>query len=131
MNKLEILQAFNNHFFEFVEDIQNVFPNDADIMVTKLALSAVRKLNPKMIIKIWYEYIANKYNDQIEIEELSFFIDKDYSHDLTDLGSSSANNIMSKIDVLREPIRNMGEENQQKSMKYIKNLSKLSKIYNL
>jgi hypothetical protein len=130
MNKSEILQAFNNHFFEFVEDIQNVFPNDADIMVTKIALTAVRKVNPKMIIKMWYEYIANKYNDKIENEDLSFFIDKDYSHDLNGLDSSSANNIMSKINVLREPIRNMGEENQQKSMKYIKNLSKLSKIYN-
>ena len=129
MDKSTLLQAFNNHFFEFVEDIQNVFPNDADIVLAKNALLAVRKVNPKLIVKIWYEYIAIKYEDQIEKGDISFFIDKDYSDDLMSFGNSS-DTIVSKINVLREPIMNMGKENQEKSMKYIINLSKLSKLYN-
>ena len=129
MDKSTLLQAFNNHFFEFVEDIQNVFPNDADIILAKNALLAVRKVNPKLIVKIWYEYIAIKYEDQIEKGDISFFIDKDYSDDLMSFGNSS-DTIVSKINVLREPIMNMGKENQEKSMKYIINLSKLSKLYN-
>jgi len=130
MDKSNLLQAFNSHFVEFIDDIQSVFPNDADVMLAKTALSAIRKVNPKLIIKIWCEYIANKYETQIENGDLSFFIDKDYKDDLIYLSSSTSDTIISKINVLREPIRNMGEENQAKSMKYIINLSKLSKLYN-
>lgn len=129
MDKSNLLQAFNTHFFEFVEDIQSVFPKDADVMLAKTALATIRKVNPKLIIKIWYEYIATKYENQIEQGDLSFFIDKDYQDDLVYLSSSTSDTIISKINVLRDPIRNMGKENQEKSMKYIVNLSKLSKVY--
>ena len=47
-----ILTAFNDHFIEFVSDIQNVFPEDADILTAKNALITIRKANPKMIVKI-------------------------------------------------------------------------------
>lgn len=130
MDKLSLLQAFNTHFFEFIEDIQSVFPNDPDVALAKTALSAIRKMNPKLIIKIWYDYIAVKYDNQIENGDFSFFIDKDYKEDLVYLSSSTSDTIISKINVLREPIRNMGKENQEKSMKYIVNLSKISNLYN-
>ena len=48
-----ILTAFNDHFAEFVADIQNVFPEDPDILTAKNALLTIRKANPKMIVKIW------------------------------------------------------------------------------
>lgn len=129
MDKSTILQAFNNHFFEFVDDVQSVFPDDTDIMAAKTALAAMRKMNPRLITKIWYESVVLKYDEQIQNGDISFFLNKDYSEDLTDMGSSS-NAIISKINILREPIKNMGQENQDKSMKYIKNLNKLAKLYN-
>jgi len=130
MDKSSLLQAFNTHFFEFVDDIQSVFPKDPDVMLAKTALATIKKVNPKLIIKIWYEYIALKYEKEIERGDLSFFINKDYQDDLAYLSSSTSDTIITKINVLREPIRNMGKENQEKSMKYIVNLSKISKIYN-
>jgi hypothetical protein len=129
MDKSTILQAFNNHFFEFVDDIQNVFPENTDISASKLALSAMRRMNPRLIIKIWHDYVVLKYDDNIQNGDISFFLNKDYSEDLAGLGSYS-NTIISKINVLREPIKNMGAENQDKSMKYIKNLNKMAKLYN-
>ena len=53
-----ILQAFNDHFFEFVKDVENVFPNDEDILVAKNSLITIRKANPKMIIKIWTQFVV-------------------------------------------------------------------------
>lgn len=129
MDKSTILQAFNNHFFEFVDDVQSVFPDDTDIMAAKTALVTMRKMNPRLIAKIWYESVVLKYDEQIQNGDISFFLNKDYSEDLTDMGPSS-NTIISKINILREPIKNMGQENQDKSMKYIKNLNKLAKLYN-
>ena len=42
-----ILTAFNDHFVEFVTDIQSVFPEDHDILVAKNSLLAIRKANQK------------------------------------------------------------------------------------
>jgi hypothetical protein len=36
---------------------------------------------------------------------------------------------MQKVDTLRGPVRDMGTENQAKSMKYIQNLTKLAKLH--
>ena len=55
-----ILTAFNDHFLEFLNDIQSVFPDDPDILSAKNALTLIRKANPKMIVKIWKTFIADK-----------------------------------------------------------------------
>jgi hypothetical protein len=128
MDGASILKAFNDHFVDFLEDIQNVFPNDSVILTAKNALVAIRKTNPKMIIKIWREYIVSKYEAEIMNGDISFFINKDYANDLTYMDGSNV--IVEKINLLRTPISNMGSENQQKCMHYIKNLTKLSKLYN-
>ena len=119
-----ILTAFNDHFSEFLNDIQSVFPNDPDILSDKNALTMIRKANPKMIVKIWKSFIADKYRTQIELNDISFFIDKDYSSDVST--ASGSDKIMESIDRLREPIRNMAPDNQAKVMKYIQNLTKLA-----
>jgi hypothetical protein len=121
-----ILIAFNDHFLEFLNDVQSVFPTDPDILAAKNALTLIRKANPKMIVKIWKTFIADKYRDQIERGDISFFIDKDYSTDVST--ASGSDKIMESIDRLREPVRNMGTENQAKVMKYIQNLTKLSNM---
>ena len=78
-----ILTAFNEHFVEFVTDIQNVFPENVDVLTAKNSLLAIRKANPKLIVKIWNSYIVGKYIKEIEAGDISFFIDKDYSADFS------------------------------------------------
>lgn len=121
-----ILTAFNDHFIEFVNDVQCVFPNDPDILATKNALTAIRKANPKMIVKIWNTFIVSKYKSEIEAGNIEFFINKDYSQDVS--VSTNSDKIMESIDRLREPIKNMSYENQAKVMKYIQNLTKLAQL---
>jgi len=121
-----ILTAFNDHFLQFINDVQLVFPEDSDVLAAKNALIAIRKANPKMIVKIWKIFIADKYRRQIDEHDISFFLTKDYSSDVS--SSNNSDKIMESIDRLREPIRNMGPENQAKVMKYIENLTKLSDL---
>jgi hypothetical protein len=121
-----ILTAFNDHFLEFLNDIQSVFPEDVDVLTAKNALTAIRKANPKMIVKIWRVFIAEKYRDQILAGDIAFFIDKDYGSDVST--AQNSDKIMESINRLREPIRNMGPDNQAKVMKYIQNLTKLSEL---
>ena len=121
-----ILSAFNDHFFDFLNDVQNVFPEDADILTARNALSTVRKANPKMIVKIWNAFIVGKYKGEIEAGNIDFFINKDYSSDVS--SASNSDKIMESINRLREPIKNMTPENQAKVMKYILNLTKLAEL---
>ena len=88
-----------------------------DILTAKNALVAIRKANPKMIVKIWKGFIADKYRSQILAGDIGFFISKDQSTDVAN--ASNSDKIMESIDRLREPVRNMGPENQSKVMKYI------------
>jgi hypothetical protein len=119
-----ILTAFNDHFIDFVTDVHNVFPDDPDILATKNALIAIRKANPKMIVKIWNKFIVGKYKPQIEAGNIDFFISKDYSQDVS--SASNSDKIMETINRLREPIRQMTPVSQAKTMKYIQNLTKLA-----
>jgi hypothetical protein len=121
-----ILTAFNDHFLEFINDVHCVFPEDVDVLSAKNALIAIRKANPKMIVKIWKIFIADKYRNQIDSDDISFFLTKDYSSDVAN--AYNADKIMESLNRLRDPIKNMTPENQVKVMKYIKNLTKLSDL---
>ena len=119
-----LVTVFNDHFAEFVSDIQSVFPDDPDILTAKNSLLAIRKANPKLLVKIWVNYVYTPYKSQIDNGDINFFLTKDYASDLTKTDNSEK--IMESIDRLRNPIKNMNPENQAKTMKYIQNLSKLS-----
>jgi len=121
-----IATIFNDHFTEFINDISNVFPNNVKIVSAKNSISTIRRANPKMLIKIWINYVATPYKTQIENGDISFFLEKDYTVDLGNYEQSD--NIMEYIHMLREPIRNMGHDNQAKAIKYIQNLSKISAL---
>jgi hypothetical protein len=123
---MSILTAFNDHFFEFVNDIQEIFPDDHDLLVSKNSLMLVRKANPKMIVKIWNAYVVGKYKSVIEAGNLDFFINKDYSNDF--INANNSDKIIEAIDRFRQPIKNMSEQNKLKSIKYIQNLTKLAAL---
>lgn len=119
-----LLTVFNDHFAEFVSDIQSVFPDDTDILTAKNALLAIRKANPKLLVRIWIKYVVTPYKQRIDDGDIDFFITKDYSSDLSK--NENSDKIMESIDRLRNPIKQMSPENQAKTMKYIQNLSKLA-----
>ena len=129
MDKTTILKAFNSQFEEFLEDVELLFPENKDIRTTKTGLTMMKKANPKMIVSVWYRYICVKYEDEIENENLEYFLTKDYSGDLK-MDEGAANKILESIDKIREPLRFLDEENKKKCVQYLKNLNQLSKIYN-
>ena len=122
-----ILGAFNSHLIEFLEDIESIFPHDMDIKYGKTALELLKKANPRAIILAWKEHITAKYKTNIYQGNCCYFIEKDYT---SDIGTDKKNTILEAIDRIRKSIRNMGKENQNKSMKYIQNLTKISELYN-
>jgi len=132
MSSSDILKGFNDHFAEFLDDINRVFPTNSDILKAKTAINMIRKANPKMLIMAWQTFIVDKYMDVIEKGDITFFIDKDYRDDINKLSSSNqdkTNNILDTINKLRGPVRDMNSDDQQKAMQYIQNLCQLSNLY--
>jgi hypothetical protein len=126
-DKTVLMRAFNTLFFDFVNDIISIFPEDKDIPVAKTSFEWFKKANPTSILKAWHFFVYSPYIDVINEGNIDFFFEKDYKSDLTYL--SNANEVMSIIDKLRNPIKLMSKENKDHSMKYIQNLSTLSNTY--
>jgi len=126
-HKIMILSGFNEHFVEFLSDLQMVFPENLDIKAVKNSMTLMRKINKKSIIKHWYYSVVSKYKTEIENGDLEFFISKDYGNDLQN--AENSDKIIEGINRIRVQIQNMKDEDQEKSMKYIQNLSKLSMLY--
>lgn len=121
------LTAFNNQFLEFVEDILRLFPNDKDLITTKNSLLLMKKVNPRLIVMAWRDFIAMPYANEIETGGLEFFLNKDYSGDLSTM--PDARKILDVIERLRVPLRNLHDDDKVMAMKYISNLTKLSLLY--
>ena len=123
----QILKGFNDHFMELVEDIERVFPDDNDISTVKKSFIELRKANPKIVIVAFKENFMDLYYSEIESGNIEFFINKDYNNDIENISDSEY--ILKKIDLLREPVKNMDKTDQDKVIKYIQNLSKLCEAY--
>ena len=126
-DKSTLMRAFNKHFFDFLDDIITIFPENKDIVIAKTSFDTIKRANPSAILKAWFTYVYSPYKDVIDNGNITFFFEKDYGGDLANL--SNSNDIMKMIDKIREPIRSMSDLNKEHSMKYIQNLSKLSMIY--
>jgi hypothetical protein len=126
-DKSTLLRAFNNHFFDFLVDIITIVPDNDDIPAARNSFGTIKKANPTAIVKAWYKFIYSRYNEVIKNGDITFFFDKDYSEDINHL--SNAENVMNIIDTIRTPIREMSDVNRGHTMKYIQNLTELSRLY--
>ena len=124
---MSVLKAFTGHLMEFAREIKRVFPEDSDLRTGSIFLEGLVKVNPKSVILGWKECVNDLYKDQILEGNLDYFINKDYNSDLE--GSQNKGKLLKTIDAFRERVRNMGEENKKKSMKYVQNLTKLCSMY--
>jgi hypothetical protein len=121
------MKTFNSHFFEFIDDILLIFPENIDLLTAKKSFETIKRANPTAILKAWFSFVYSPYVSQIESGNISFFFEKNYAEDLSIL--NNGNEIMKMIDSFRDPVKNMSDVNKQHTMKYIQNLSKISLIY--
>jgi len=126
-DKSSVLKAFNNHFFEFINDMIEIVSENDEIITAKYFFEQLKRTNPTIILKIWYEYIYAPYKDIVDAGSIDFILEKNYKTDLLILNNSEE--IIKAVEKIREPIRSMDKEDKEASMKYIQNLSKLSLIY--
>ena len=126
-DKITIQRAFNIHFIELLNDITSCYPDNVDILTSKVTFENLKKMNPSLIIKAWFTYVYAPYKTQIDVGDLAFFFDKDYSSDLNEMVNNDE--VLRMIEKVRGPLRNMDEKNREHTSNYLRNLSKLSVVY--
>ena len=119
-----LLKAFNNHLLEFVEDVIRIFPENLDIKTGKTFIEGIKRVNPKKIITYWRVNILNLYEREITEGDISFFVNKDYRNDIGTEAQS-----LKVLEDIRKLVRETTQENKEKAMKYIQNLTKICKLY--
>ena len=127
MDKEDILNAFIEHFNEFIDDIVRIFPNDKKVRIVSEGFYIITQFYKNKLITLWKKDISDKYREQIDKKDYNFFIEKDWTDDIY---HAKKDYILPQINRLRDTIRNMSENNKLKALKYLENLTKLSDLYN-
>ena len=125
MNHPLVLSTFISQLDECLEDISKVYSEDSRFIRCKMYFDTLKKTNPRMIISTWKTQVADKYEERILAGDIDYFLNKDYTQELPMYNPT----IEQSIQDLRKAIQSMSEENKKKSIQYIQNLCKLSKLY--
>lgn len=126
--KREILEAFNKHFCECVNDVHRVFPNDNTIGIMSKSLNMLLMVTKTQVIQVFKNNVLENYSKQIKEGDLSFFINKNYNDDLNNNGYNT--DIITKhIDYIKDLVKQMTNEEQKSIIKYFQNLMTLCNLY--
>ena len=125
--KSTFLKAFNNLLTDLMEDIELIFPNDKNIKTARTTVETMRKANPGITIRMWLQHVQTKYGEKILEGDINYFLEKDYTEDVQSI--ANGNDINKLIEAIREPIKNMGESNQETTLDYLQKLCKLANAY--
>lgn len=126
MSSDAIVEAFNSHFLEFINDLCSIYPDDQDILKYKGQASNLSKIFPTTLIELWKSY-TYKYLEQINTGDVTYFLNKEYTDDVKNL--SETTKTLEIIEKLRNKFAIMLEENKKKTVQYIQNLTQLAQMY--
>ena len=127
----QILKTFGKQMEEFMEDMLVIFPNDNVILRGKMYFEMMKKANPRFIIRVWKNRIASKYGEQIANGEFDVFITMDLSEDIVDNPADNKEEVVTHLQNMLSSILKMDEDNKNKAIKYVQNITKLSEMYQL
>lgn len=128
-NQTTIMRAFNQHLKDFVDDIQQLFPENLKIRTFKNSIISFIKMNPKKPVELWFQKFCIKYYSQIMNEDIEFFLNKDYCDDVKSVEGTGININIDIVEELRGPIKELDDDNKKMAIKYLKDMTQLSKLY--
>jgi hypothetical protein len=124
--KPQVLQEFNNQFFEFVDDIYRIFPNQYEIKTTRMFVTVMSKMKPTFIIEFVKGYIITPYGSYIKEGNLDFFSNNDFSND-SNVGGSDY--VLDKIKLVTKYINMMSDSQKETVVVYLQNMAELCELY--
>ena len=71
---MSALGSFNTQLLRFFKELNETFPEERDIKLAVEAIEATKKINPKMILDLFWENVYMDLNDAIKREDDEFVI---------------------------------------------------------
>lgn len=66
---MSALGAFNTQLIRFFQELNDTYPEERDIKLALEAIEAVKKINPKMILDLFYEHVYRDLSEGISRED--------------------------------------------------------------
>ena len=71
---MSALGAFNTQLIRFFQELKETFPEEKDIRVALEAIEAMKKINPKMILELFYEHVYKGVNEALQRDDEEFVV---------------------------------------------------------
>lgn len=72
---MSMLSAFSNQIVKFFEELSEVIPEEKDIKMATEAIKGAKKINPRLILDLFYEHIYVDLNDAITARDQPFIME--------------------------------------------------------
>lgn len=66
---MSLLGAFNNQLIRFFEELTDTFPEEKEIKMGLEALQGAKKINPKLILDLFFEHVYVGAHELLENED--------------------------------------------------------------
>jgi hypothetical protein len=119
---MSALGAFNTQLIRFFKELSETYPEERDIRLAVDAIEGAKKINPKMILDLFKDYVYDDLNEPIQREDEEYVLD--YAKKKI---SSKFNEMSPALIIFDKHWTTMTEQNQKAIWNYLKVLCVLCK----
>ena len=117
---MSALGAFNTQLIRFFEELSETYPEEKPIKGALEALYGAKKINPKLILDLFFEHVYKDLNEYIINEDAEYVV----RHAKAKI-SGQFNEMSPALFIFDKHWTNMTEANQKAIWNYLKVLCKL------
>ena len=72
---MSMLSAFTNQMVKFFEELSEVIPEEKDLKMATEAIKGARKINPRLILDLFYEHIYIDMKDAVDRRDQPYIVE--------------------------------------------------------
>jgi len=112
---MSFLSAFNAQLIKFFEDLSETFPEEREIKAALDSLYAARKINPRLILDLFYEHVGRDLREPILAEDAEKIVEYAKMKIQTQF-----NEIMPALSIFDKHWATLSDANRNSIWKYLK-----------
>jgi len=112
---MSALSAFVNQFIRFFQDLSETFPEEKDIKMALEAIEGAKKINPRLVLDLFYEHVFVDLAESIRNEDVEHIIEVGKRKI-----STQFNEIMPALSIFQNHWPTLDQGNRDAIFKYLK-----------
>ena len=112
---MSALGAFNTQLIRFFEDLKESYPEERDIRMALEAIQGAKKINPKLILDLFWENVARDLSEPISRQDEEVVIK--YAHEKI---QGKYNEMSPALSIFGKHWPTMSDTNREAIWKYLK-----------